>query len=361
MKRFTIASLPLVLILLLLVVSFLRQPLALVDSGPFLTMGTYARIQLYCEDERLGHRAIQAAQESLTDVDRLMSTYREDSEISRVNRRADQKPVLISRETFDLIKKSLRFSRLTEGAFDITVNPLLMVWQKAAEEKRLAAVEQITKARRISGYQKLILSGPDQSQVFFQVTGMQLNVDAIAKGYGVDRALAAVRRKGVYAGLVEIGGEIACFGSPDNKTGNWIIGIQDPFVDGHDEITSKRTLCPLYLKNCAVATSGNYRRYRLINGRKYSHIVDPRTGQPAEKLPSVTIIAPNAADADALATSVSVMGPKKGLALIESIPDTEALLITGTRDRHRIIRSSGFHRYESKIETKAKEVVSGRD
>jgi len=315
-----------------------------VDSGTLVMMGTFARIQLRCQNPALGRQALAAALEALEQVDRLMSTYRDDSELSLVNRRAALEPVCVSPETFRLLQNSLDFSRQSQGAFDITVAPLVRLWKQAALQNRLPSESEINRAKANVGYEKLQLSEQHQTVAFTQ-NGVELDVNAIAKGYAVDQALAALRRPGVAAALVDIGGEIACFGQ-DEPAKDWLIGIQDPFADDTDDPLSKRPRWFIRLTNRAVATSGNYRRYVVINGKNFSHIIDPGTGQPAMNLPSVTIVADTCEKADALATAVCVLGPQKGLELIETQPATEAFLVAGTADEPIIYRSGGFKNYE---------------
>ncbi|MBN2375829.1 MAG: FAD:protein FMN transferase [Sedimentisphaerales bacterium] len=319
-----------------------------VDTGRFTLMGTFARIQLRCDSEQVGRQAIESAQAALAEVDRLMSTYREDSELSEINRRGAREPVKVSAETFQILQRAEKFSQISDGAFDITVSPLINLWKSSARENRLPSADELARTGKVIGYEKLILSSPDESRVSFAVDGMKINVNAIAKGYAVDRALAATRKPGVIAGLVDIGGEIACFGSdaPDKP---WRVGIQDPFAEDLDNPLSQKARWVIELNDCAIATSGNYRQYITIQGRKFSHIIDPRTGRPADLLPSVTIIAPNTADADALATAVSVMGPEKGLELINSLSQTEGFFITGTNGKPKIYRSDGFAQYEAQL------------
>ena len=316
------------------------------DSGTQMLMGTFCRIQLWCESKQTAQAALDAAFKVLDEIENQMSTYRDDSELSVVNRRAAQEPVRVSIETYNLLALALEYSRMTEGAFDITVAPLLDLWKQTAQQGRVPSEEELSEVWEKVGYRKLILSAGQQT-VFFSVEGMEINVDAIAKGYAVDRALAALRGPGVKSALVDIGGEIACFGG-DHPRQNWIVGIQDLFSEENGNPLSQRVRWKLSLQDCSIATSGNYRQYVTIGGQRYSHIIDPRSGKPAEKLPSVTIIAPRTESADALATAVSVMGPEKGLALIESLAETEAFLVTGTSEELIIHRSSGFEKFEIK-------------
>jgi thiamine biosynthesis lipoprotein len=323
-----------------------------VDSPKMLIMGTFAQIQLRCLDQQTGRQAIAAARQTLDEIDQMLSTYREDSELSQVNLRAAEGPVKVSHETYYVLKKAYEYSQITDGAFDITVTPLLSVWKQAGGEDRLPSQEELDQAKKKVGFGNLQLSEPQKSTVSFYQPGVRLNVDAIAKGYAVDRALAALRLPGVAAGLVDIGGEIACF-TQDDVTQDWLVGIQNPFAWDTDNPLSQQARWVVRLRNGAIATSGNYRRYTTIKHKKYSHIIDPRTGQPAQELPSVTIIALQTIDADALATAVSVMGPEKGLQLIESIDDTEAFLVTGSDEKPQTYRSSGFAKYE--VEDNAKQ------
>jgi len=341
----TVSIIVLLVTAAVILTAFLRRNLAAdglieVDSGPLMMMGTFGRIRVRCQDRIVGQQALGRALAVLRDVDRLMSTYRDDSELSNVNRLAGRQPVAVSAETFALLQKAIEYSRLTDGAFDVSVTPLLDLWKRTAKENRLPTDDELADAIKHVGWRKLTLGGVEARTVRFNDPGMQLNVDAIAKGYAVDRALEALRQGGVAAGLVEIGGEIACFGR------QWVIGIQDPFANENDDPLSQQPRWRVRLQNGAAATSGNYRRYMTIAGTKLSHIVDPRTGRPADALPSVTVIASKAVDADALATAVSVMGPEKGLKLIESLSNTEAFLAAGTPDNVRIYRSTGFSEYE---------------
>jgi len=325
--------------------AFFRRPvrqdrLVELDSGRVMMMGTFARIRIRCAERVADRDVLERALAAAREVERLMSTYREDSELSAVNRLAARQEVKVSPETFHLLEKARDYSRITDGAFDITVTPLLDVWKRSAAANRQPTSDELADAARHVGWRKVILSGPAPMTVRFADPGVRINVDAIAKGYGVDRALQSLRVAGVSSALVNIGGEIACFGD------DWIIGIQDPFAGDNDNPLRERPRWRVKCRDAAVATSGNYRRYVTIDGRKVSHIVDPRTGRPADTPASVTIIADQTVDADALATAVSVMGPEKGLALIESLEDTEAFIVAGTEKNVRVYRSSGFSRYE---------------
>ncbi len=332
----------LTLIVALSWIAHVRSPKKhLVSSPTLMVLGTFAHIYVECSDESAGRTAIERAKDAIARVDSLMSVYREDSELSRVNRLAATEPQLVSAETFMVIQESLRYSELSGGAFDITVAPLLAVWKTAATENHLPDEKAVAEARANVGYEHIQLHPqPDGSgKVSFDKPGIRLVANALAKGYAVDAALAALKGDNISAGLVDIGGEVACFGKI------WKIGIQDPFADDIDDQLSTNPRWTIYLRDGAVATSGNYRRFVEIEGRHCSHIADPRTGQPAESLPSVTIIAPTCLDADAIATAVSVLGPDQGLNLVESLPRTEAFLVLDKADPIPTRASSGFESF----------------
>lgn len=312
-----------------------------VESPNLVVMGTLARIHVRCRTESVGQEAIMAARKAIDDMDRLFSTYRDDSELAQVNRQAAQTPVAVPEEVYRLLERSCYYSRMSGGAFDITVTPLIRLWKQAGKTGQRPSPEEIAKAQDKVGYQKLVLREEGgQFLVSFAQEGMELNVDAIAKGYAVDRALEALKMEGVTGGLVDIGGEVACFG------GHWRIGIQDPFASDNDNPLSQHPCWVIMLDDGAVATSGNYRRYVKIGEQHFSHILDPGTGQPADKVPSVTIIAPKTIDADALATALSVIGPEAGLKLIAMFDRTECMLVTGIPENPMLTRSPGFARYE---------------
>jgi len=331
------------------------------DSRYRLVMGTFARVVVVSEDSSTAKKSIEAAFAEIQKVDDLMSNYKDDSEISLVNRDAFNQPVKVSQSTFKVLQKSIGFSRLTNGAFDITIGPLVDLWRSAAEANSVPTDAELSEARSKVGYEKLILDANELS-VRFAVESMRIDLGGIAKGYAIDKAIEATQAAGAIGAMVDIGGDIRCFGTPmqgKNYPGSagtprpdgWLIGLQDPNITG-DEIVipaqagiqTGKPLLILQLNNAAVATSGSYRRFGLINGQKYSHIIDRRTGISTEGLSSVTIISKNAMDADALATAVSVMGLEKGLALIETILQTEAILIP-SQPKPELIKTTGAEKY----------------
>ncbi|MHC4617716.1 MAG: FAD:protein FMN transferase [Planctomycetota bacterium] len=296
------------------------------DSGYRQFMGTFARTVALAKDSAAADKSIKAAFAELRRVDELMSDYKTDSEISRANRDAHKSPVKVSPATFEVLQKAIYFSELSNGAFDITVGPLVDLWRSAAESNSPPAKTQLQEARSKTGYEKLFLDANDLT-VRFAVEGMRLDLGGIAKGYAIDKAIEAMQKSGALGGMVDVGGDIRCFGTPSGGKKHWLIGLQDPNKP-QDWLGISKPSLVLKLNDAAIATSGDYRRFVLINNQKYGHILDTKTGRAPKALSSVTIISQSAINADALATAVSVMGHENGLLLIEKLPDTEAILIS---------------------------------
>jgi thiamine biosynthesis lipoprotein len=344
MKRFS-RTIVILVCLFLLVVSFLScsdSDRVDADSGYQMIMGTFAHVVAVAKDSGTAKKCVRAALEEIHNVDNLMSDYKKDSEISRVNSQAYEKAVKVSEPTYEVLQRSVEFSKMTGGAFDITVGPLVALFREAKESKVAPSEQQIAQARSKVGYEKLKLDSENKT-VQFSENGMLLDLGGIAKGYAIDKAIEAAQSCGAIGVMVDIGGDVRCFGLPPKGKDYWLIGLQNPnsAVEG---IGGGVLRLVLKITNQAVATSGDYQQFVIIEGKRYSHIMDRRTGTSAEGLSSVTIITDNATDADALATAVSVMGAEKGLALIEKLPNTEAILIT-PQPKYEIIKTKGAEKY----------------
>lgn len=280
--------------------------------------------------------AMRRAFDEVHRVDRLMSKYKEDSDVSRINGSGAGTWVEIDPATFYVIEKSQRIAQLTGGAFDITALPLSTVWGFWPErEPRVPPSDEIQEALSHVGFGKLSLV-PQSRRVTKTDAGTQVDLGGIAKGYAVDKAMEVLRAKGVRDALVEIGGETRALGR--NQEGKpWRIGVMHPLRQGF------LTILPISDK--AVATSGDYMKFFVVEGKAYSHLIDPRTGRPiSSNLCSVTVMADNCTEADALATAVSILGAEEGLQLIESLPGVECILAKRRADEKRIevLVSSGL-------------------
>lgn len=290
-----------------------------IDSGTRPVMGTLARIVAVADDPANAYDGINAAFSAIEYVELLMSDYDPNSQLSQVNRQAFLEPVTVEPALFEVLSAAVEYSELSGGAFDVTVGPVVYLHRQSRKTGRPPTPEALENARKAVGRQHLVLD-PDRKTVRFAVEGMRLDLGGIAKGYAIDQAVEALQDAGVDGGMVDIGGDIRCFGTPANGAKHWKIGLQDPRNE-------ENILVTLNMDDRAVATSGDYRRFVVVNGRRLSHIIDPGTAQSAQSLSSVSVIAPTAMRADALATAVSVLEDKKGLELINSIEHTEAFLI----------------------------------
>lgn len=295
------------------------------DSGNRMVMGTFSRVVVIAGSERQAKKCVEAAFDAQRRIEELMSYQQDDSELSRINREAADGPVPVNPMTFEVLQKSVQFSKLSNGAFDVTVGPLVDLWKAAGEANEPPTEQALAEARAKVGYDKLILDEKAMT-VRFAVKGMRVDLGGIGKGYAVDKAVEAMMKLKAAGGMVDLGGNIRCFGVPPRGQKSWRVGLQDPNVAA-DDMDMSRILLVLALTDRSVATSGDYRRFTQVHGEKQSHILDTSTGKGANKLVSDTIIASDATTADALSTAVNVLGPEKGLALIERVPDVEAILI----------------------------------
>ena len=313
-----------------------RNRVVSADGGYRITMGTFAHIVAVARTQPQADEAIEAAFDKIYEIDHLMSDYDPNSLLSQVNREAFAHPVPVDAELFEVLTAAKLYSCMSDGAFDITVGPVVQLWRKAKEDNLAPTPEALAKAKEAVGYENLILDTENKT-VKFAKEGMFLDLGGIAKGYAVDKAIEILQAAGLKGGMVDIGGNLRCFGTPANDKPNWRIGLQDPQKE-------EDILMVLNMDGMAVATSGDYRRFVVINGQKHSHIINPATADSAQDLSSVTIITPTAMAADALSTTVTVMGDKKGMELIETIPDTEAILISHG-DETTFEKTSGMNKY----------------
>jgi len=313
-----------------------------VDSGYRVIMGTFSRVVVVARSEEAGRTCIQEAFKVQRRIESLMSYHRPDSELNQVNRSAAEGPVPVHPLTFEVLQQAVRFSALSDGAFDVTVGPLIDLWRAASDANAPPSEAALVEARRKVGYDKLVLDEKDMT-VKFAVAGMRIDLGGIAKGYAIDKSIEAIRKHGALGGMVDIGGDIRCFGRPPQGQKHWRIGLQDPAQAGED-LAGGEPLLVLQLSDAAVTTSGDYRRYTTVAGERQSHIMDTHTGRGANQFASVTIIAPDATTADALPTAVSVLGPQKGLALIETVDQVEAVLIPAQPDAE-LVFSKGATAY----------------
>jgi thiamine biosynthesis lipoprotein len=281
-------------------------------------MGTSWLVQISLgtgEADAQASEAIEAVFSELSRIDNLMSEWKETSPVSSVNKAAGAEPVPVPLELLDLIERAKRFSQETEGAFDITWRGLAHLWH-FDESFTVPGQHAIESALELVDYRKITIEG---ARVGLSSTGMALGLGGIAKGYAIDQAAKVLREHDFQDFLVNGGGDVLVAGYRGGRP--WRIGVRAPRGRWNQLVAR------IEISGGAVVTSGDYERFRIVDGVRYHHIIDPRTGRPANACQSVTVVAPSAETADVLATAVFVLGPAKGLQLISARKDTEALVI----------------------------------
>jgi thiamine biosynthesis lipoprotein len=284
------------------------------------TMGTFGQVTLVGSDSVASFGDARLVEEAWSRVDSLMSNWTTTSEVARINEQADRDTVVVEPEVADVIETALRVGGESDGAFDITVEPLVRLWGFLGGEPRVPSTDEIEAVRPKVGLGHLWFD-PVSRSLFFRTKGTRIDLGGIAKGYGVDAAAAALRADGVANALVDLSGNIRVMGAPPHRE-TWVVGIRDP----RDRVPY---FARLYLEDASLATSGNYEQFVSRDGKRYGHILDPRTGWPAEGLLSATVIAPSAMEADAWATALIVLGPDEAKRIVKLRPDLQAVLVQG--------------------------------
>lgn len=295
-------------------------------------MAVPVRIILYAPDAPTATRVAKAAFARIHALNAVFSDYDPNSELNRLCRAtAEGEPVPVSDDLWRVLARAADLSQRSDGAFDVTVGPVVRLWRRARRQQRLPSPERLTPARRLVGH-RLVRLDPQNRTATLLKHGMQLDLGGIAKGYAVDAALAVLKKSGINRALVDAGGDMALGDPPPGKSG-WRIGIARLTADGPPTRI-------LSLASTAVATSGDTWQFVQIGGRRYSHIVDPRTGLGLTDHSSVTVVTPDATTADALASAVSVLGPEKGLKLVEDTPGAAALIVRAPHGKIETHQSS---------------------
>lgn len=272
-------------------------------------MDTMVTVTVVAASEEKAGAAIEKAFGVIAHLDGLLSAFSEQSEVSLVNRSAGIAPVKVSAETLELTAMALDVAEKTDGAFDITIGAESVLWDFVTKRRPDDAV--IRERLGLVNY-RLVRIDKKQSTVFLPKKGMRIDLGAVAKGYAADKAVEELKRQGLAAGLVAVAGDIRGYGRKPDRSG-WSVGIRNPRMTGRDD----EIMAVLELRDRAVSTSGDYERYFILDGKRYHHILDPGTGYPAAGCRSVSVVAPMGAGADAFSTAVFVLGPEKGMAVLE--------------------------------------------
>lgn len=280
-------------------------------------MGTVFAITLYASNEVSAAAAATAAFDQIAQLNQMMTDYDPESELMRLCRESVGRPVKVSSELFEVLAESLRVAELSGGAFDPTIGPVVRLWRRARRSETLPTPEQLAHAHASVDWQKLALDAKNQT-VTLLATNMQLDLGGIAKGYAADAALKVLRSNGIRSALVAASGDIAVSDPPPGESG-WRVSIGTPFQrEGEARM--------LLLKNAAVSTAGDAEQFVVIDGVRYSHIVDPRTGMGLTNRCQVSVIAQRAMVTDVFDTTASILGVEAGRKLIESQPGLSAII-----------------------------------
>ena len=284
-----------------------------------LLMGNQFEISAVSDNEQNANRIINAGIDEIKRIEKLLTTFQDSSETNLINRNAGIEPVRVSEEIFNLIERSIKISSITQGAFDITYGSIdKSLWNFDTQMKSLPDKQTAREMVRLINYRNIVLDR-ENSTVFLKEKGMRIGFGGIGKGYAAEMAKCKMQQLGITNGIVNASGDLTTWGLQPNGN-EWTVGIANPNISG--EVFSF-----LKISGLAVATSGNYEKFIMIDGKKYSHTIDPRTGLPVTGIKSVTIITKNAEIADAMATPVTIMGVKAGLHMINQMKDVDVIII----------------------------------
>lgn len=293
-------------------------------------MGSKFDFTMVAKDSASAEQALDMAIAEVDRVENLISDWRPQTQISQVNQNAGIKPVKVDREVFELTQRALKLSEITDGAFDISFAAMDRIWKFDGTMKAMPSAEAIAKSVAKVNYRNIILDAAN-STIFLKEQGMKIGFGALGEGYAADRCKTLLTAKGVSAGIVNGSGDMNTWGKqPNGKP--WSIGITNPF-------SNFELFASVALKHGAVTTSGSYEKFVSFNGKRYAHIINPKTGYPATGLCSVTVFGPSAEMANGFSTSLMVLGKDEGLKLLAKYPDYSCLMIT---DDGNVVKSKNL-------------------
>ncbi|MCW9031800.1 MAG: FAD:protein FMN transferase [Gammaproteobacteria bacterium] len=285
-------------------------------------MGTAINVELWHDNKKIAEANIQRVFDEMHRIDRLMSPYKQNSEVSLINANASNHPLKISSELFELIKKSINISKLSNGAFDITFASVGYMYDY--RKKQQPTKEEISKRLKSINYQNIKLDSSMQS-IFFTQANTRIDLGGIAKGHAVDNAIKLLQQHGIKQAMISAGGDTRIIGDKNGRP--WYVGIRHPR-------NKNKSAVILPLNNTAISTSGDYERYFIKDNIRHHHIINPSTGDSARELRSVSILGSNSTTTDALSTTVFILGLQKGMKLVSSLKDIEAIIIDNNGQMH---------------------------
>ncbi|MGO4773260.1 FAD:protein FMN transferase [Flavobacterium sp. W22_SRS_FK3] len=318
------------ILFLFILISSLSGHSQILRKRTTLLMGGRFDISIVTKDSLTAEQNINEVIAEISRIENLISDWKPDSQVSEVNQNAGIKPVKVDREVFELTQRAIKLSQLTNGAFDISFAAMDRIWKFDGSMTEMPSAEAIKKSVEKVGYKNIILDSI-QSTIFLKLKGMKIGFGALGEGYATDRCRTMMLTKGIKAGIINGSGDMSTWGKQPNGD-DWKIGITNPFKP-------EKLLAVVQLNEGAVTTSGNYEKFVVFNGKRYSHIINPATGYPATGLCSVTVFGPNAETANGLSTSIMVLGKDEGLLLLQKFPYYSSVMIT---DNGKVIKSKNF-------------------
>jgi thiamine biosynthesis lipoprotein len=289
-----------------------------------LAMGSELRLTAWTDDDARAEGAFDRVFAEFDRLEQIMSVWRDGSDVLRVNAAAGRHPVRTSPETIEVLRIAKEVGDWTAGKFDVTFGPLADLWKfDHDQDDRVPSADEIARRLPLIDYRAIEIDEA-AGTVFLRRAGMRIHLGGIGKGYAVDRGAAIIRSSGLRDFMIQSGGDLYVGGLRDRRP--WRLGIRDP------RGPADRTFAVLDLSDGTFSTSGDYERFFLAGGRRYHHILDPDTGQPAETCRSVTVVSNRAVLADAVAKGIFILGPDEGMKLVERLPDLEAVIVSGTND-----------------------------
>lgn len=295
-----------------------------------LLMGGRFDITIVAKDSLTAEQNIDEVIAEITRIEYLISDWKPTTQISEVNQNAGIRPVKVDREVFELTQRAIHFSEITNGGFDISFAAMDRIWKFDGSMTEMPSAEAIKKSVEKVGYKNIVLDSV-QSTIFLKMKGMKIGFGALGEGYATNKCKEMMLAKGIKSGIVNGSGDMSCWGKqPSGK--DWKIGITNPF-------DTDKLIAIVPINNGAVTTSGNYEKFVVLDGKRYSHIINPATGYPVAGLSSVTVFGPNAETANGLSTSLMVLGKTAGLNLLSKFPDYSCVMIT---DNGKVVKSKKF-------------------
>lgn len=315
---------------LLLVLCSFTSNAQILRKRTTLLMGGRFDISIVAKDSLTAENSIDTIIAEITRIENLISDWKPTSQVSEVNRNAGIAPVKVDREVFELTQRALQFSKITNGGFDVSFAAMDRIWKFDGSMTTMPTEEAIKQSVAKVGYQNIILDSV-QSTIFLKLKGMKIGFGALGEGYATDKCRDMMLAKGITAGIVNGSGDMTAWGRQPNGK-DWNIGMTNPF-------DTDKLFAIVPLQDGAVTTSGSYEKFVVLNGKRYSHIINPATGYPSTGLCSVTVFGPNAEMANGFSTSLMVLGKDTGLKLINQYPEYSCVMIT---DNGKIIKSKNF-------------------